>query len=72
MNNLNLPNWVRLPPDVQDALISDLEAHAKPVVVTDAASLWNEAARVELAEKIGAARFVSLVKGQLKSIREKR
>lgn len=72
MSNLNLPNWLKLPPDVQDALLADLEAHAKPVVVTDAASLWSESVRVELAEKIGAARFVSLVKGQLKAIREKR
>ena len=45
MNNTNLAAWMRLTPDVQDALLSGMESRARPPFIEDSVALTNEAVR---------------------------
>lgn len=69
---MNLAHWMKLPPDVQDGLLDDLEARAKPATVDDTAALSSEATRLTLAERFGKYRFVRELKQEIVKMREKR
>ena len=63
---------MKLPPDVQDDLIYDLEIRAKPAVVDDPAQLLSESGRFDLAERFGRYRFVVELKSELMARRSKK
>lgn len=63
---------MRLTPDVQDALLSEMESRARPPFIEDSVALTNEAVRMELAERFGKYRFVIEFKSEILNRRSKK